>query len=417
MYSATFLLSLLTIVLFQFDAAHAHATMCTPRQRAAYFHDDRCGTSLDDITPIPGAEIDNCPFCLNGGGLWSTIKHQSPAGWIEYDPVARPNFHQTASLCGDGKGNTDHMLGGRYVPTFSPPLVAHWRTGSVINLEVELAANHFGYFEFFLCDLAKCGTPDIAKKCFSVPGACHKLRRVVTPDSDCARNDRAKTEGQCAPQDPLHPDRWYVPCYRPRSMRDTLHLVGGDNGHMQYRLPHGVKCEHCVMQWYWVTGNGCLTEGVEEFVGGLGKGFADKCPLTGMPKCSTRQAPEEYWACADVKISDEGRDDQAGRGGDEKNDSDMTDGNENGGGDEKGTGNENGGKTEPTATPESGDGDKGNENGNGNESQDPVCVKRGEDCDGSVNCCPGKFGYPRICAFRKSHGKFVCSNRFDLFSF
>ena len=30
---------------------------------------------------------------------------------------------------------------------------------------------------------------------------------------------------------------------------------------MQFRLPAGVTCDHCVLQMYWVTANTCLAPG------------------------------------------------------------------------------------------------------------------------------------------------------------
>ena len=31
-----------------------------------------------------------------------------------------------------------------------------------------------------------------------------------------------------------------------------------------YRLPAGVECEHCVLQWWWVTANSCLPPGYRD---------------------------------------------------------------------------------------------------------------------------------------------------------
>lgn len=390
---------ILQVILFIFltnlngSGVNSHAVLCTPRQRAAYTSSDRCG-SVVQVPRIPRAAVDYCPHCLNGGGLWSTQENQPPSGWVPYSPIENPNFHATASLCGDKKGVEDHMLGGRFMPNFNPPIVEHWVPGSSVDLEVELSANHNGFFEFFLCDLDACGEKDISQECFK-KGACYKLKRVAHPQCE-AQDPKAKS--QCTPIDKDFPERWYVPCFRPEEMSSSLHLVGGDTGYMRYQLPEGVSCERCVLQWYWATANGCLPKGLKEFLGKLEKGFSQTCPLA-MSDCGPDRIPEEYWSCADVRISTTGTDDK-----------DMTENiNDNLSKEEK----EKKKLDDEESNPENQSEDQGG--GQNNEKIEKNCVSRGMVCDGATTCCSSRDGQGMVCAFKFDELIFQCATSSDLF--
>lgn len=179
-----------------------------------------------------------------------------------------------------------------------------------MDFVAEIDTNHNGYFEYFLCDLDSCGESDIHGKCFK-NGHCYKLDRVPHPD---CQDPNQNTHYECGPIDDKYPGRWYLPC------RNTghvgVHIVGGPSGTMRYRLPKGVKCKHCVIQWYWATANSCAPRGLLEYMARLGNPFGTTCESDGggrgtfrhgMTQCGGEAVPEEFWSCADVQISDDGK--------------------------------------------------------------------------------------------------------------
>lgn len=299
---------MLTVLLFATltTLAYSHGLMCGPRQRAAY-HNDKCGSNL----PEPkDPKIDHCAHCLNGGTVATVKEHLPPGGWKVYEPTK--DFDGTAAragLCGDPATRADHMIGGDFMPYDTVPIVEHYKTGAAVDFTAEIDTNHNGYFEFFLCNLDKCGTPDIDGKCFK-GGHCYKLLRV--PHKDCQDPD-VNTNYECGPIDPAYLGRWYLPC------RNTghvgVHVVGGDAGTMRYQLPPGVTCKHCVIQWYWATANSCAPRGFLAFFEAFNEPFGNQCESDGggrgayrpgMSECGGDFAPEEFWSCADVQITSTG---------------------------------------------------------------------------------------------------------------
>lgn len=80
---------------------------------------------------------------------------------------------------------------------------------------------------------------------------------------------------------------------------------------MRYKLPEGVACEHCVLQWYWATANSCAPPGFLDFFVRNNNPFGTTCPSDGggkgahrpgMTECRGSLVPEEFWSCADVRI-------------------------------------------------------------------------------------------------------------------
>ncbi|PXF43961.1 hypothetical protein BWQ96_06271 [Gracilariopsis chorda] len=288
------------------SSANAHGMMCSPRQRGAY-HSVKCQSDLPDPSqPV----IDHCAHCLNGGTV-ATVKTHLPAdGWKVYEPVK--DFGGTATragLCGDPKGRIDHMIGGDFMPYPTVPIVAHYKQGGAVDFSAEIDTNHNGYFEFFLCNLDACGTPDIDGSCFT-GNHCVKLNRVPHPSCE---NPSSATIHECGPIDAAYPGRWYLPC------RNTghvgVHIVGGDSGTMRYQLPDGFSCKHCVIQWYWATANSCAPRGFKDYFVNYNFPFGTTCDSDGggrgtyradMSECGGDSLPEEFWSCADVQITPDG---------------------------------------------------------------------------------------------------------------
>ncbi|XP_055634927.1 uncharacterized protein LOC129774897 [Toxorhynchites rutilus septentrionalis] len=114
--------------------------------------------------------------------------------------------------CGDDFAHgmpRNNELGGIYG---QGEIVANYTQGSEIQVDVRITQNHLGYFEFNLCDLSR-GSE--TAECFE-----------RTPLLDC--------EGR---------RHWYL--------NSTLNQVYK----VCLKLPEDVVCEHCVIQWTYVTGN------------------------------------------------------------------------------------------------------------------------------------------------------------------
>lgn len=286
------------------STAYSHGMMCDPRQRAAY-KSSKCGS---DLRTPPNPVIDYCAHCLNGGGTGTVKSNLPPKGWKLYEPLKDiDSFGDRAGMCGDPKGNNDHMIGGRFMPYDSLPIVNNYKSGSVVDFTAEIDTNHNGYFDFYLCNMDKCSTSDLSTECFK-ENACYKLERVPHPDCE---NPSEKTHTECGPIDPKYPGRWYLPCRKTAHV--GIHIVGGSSGTMRYQLPSGVECKHCIIQWYWATANSCAPRGFLEYMEAMKNPFGTTCPSDGggrgayrenMQKCHDGgRTPEEFWSCADVQVT------------------------------------------------------------------------------------------------------------------
>lgn len=287
-------------------AANGHGIMCSPRQRGAY-KSSKCGYDLPNPANPP---IDFCAHCLNGGGV-HTVRHNLPSqGWEMYNPTKLFRTTRRAGLCGDPKRNEAHMIGGAFMPFETVPVVDVYKQGAEIDFVAEIDTNHNGYFEFHLCDLDKCQKSDIHRKCFR-KGACYKLLRVPHPHCE---DTSIPTEYECGPIDKNYPSRWYLPC------RNTghvgVHIVGGESGTMRYKLPENVTCKHCIVQWYWATANSCNPPGVENYFINYKYPFGKECESDAggkgahapwLQECDGDRLPEEFWSCADVQITKDGK--------------------------------------------------------------------------------------------------------------
>jgi len=124
--------------------------------------------------------------------------------------------------------------------------VTRFTAGEEVTFEVKVTAHHKGHFEFRLCDQ----TMSSAVGGLTQQEAClneHVLERV-RPErvhSDCQVNDR---RGDCQPFDEVNPSYWYLPPAN-GSMNANYKLT--------YKIPDGVTCEKCTLQWWWSSANSC----------------------------------------------------------------------------------------------------------------------------------------------------------------
>merc|ERR1712232_1348769 len=114
--------------------------------------------------------------------------------------------------------------------------------------------------------------------------------------NDCQPGD---SRSVCQPLDPRHPERYYLP---PGSGSDTIYL----------KLPQGVRCDACTVQWRWWSANSCIpapdyacfkselgAAGFDSAAWGLG----GTCPGGGCERCG---CGEEFRNCIDVSITSNG---------------------------------------------------------------------------------------------------------------
>merc|ERR1712232_782226 len=127
----------------------------------------------------------------------------------------------------------------------------------------------------------------------------HILLRASAEEAgimDCVAGDERAV---CQPIDPRHPERYYLP---PGSAFDKVYL----------KLPAGLTCESCTMQWRWWTANSCIPgtdyacfkselDAAGYNSGGFGLGGS--CPGGGCDRCG---CGEEFRNCIDVSITGSG---------------------------------------------------------------------------------------------------------------
>ncbi|GAB0489837.1 hypothetical protein MMPV_001063 [Pyropia vietnamensis] len=293
----------------------AHGVLTKPPQRGILY-----GGSpfAPDVEAVPGAPWDFKPHFpagdksdrLGAGRLSqaSVVASQEGGVWTQFTP-ATPGYVWKAGVCGDalwGEGMGDHLRGGPYYGNAT--ITQTYAAGGTLSMSLYMVAEHGGYTVIHVCDVAKCGG-EVSGDCF-VNGHCTRLERAPEAEAPgCAAGIR----GDCAPVDPAHPDRWYMPC--PATLNSPTRL-GGDKTAV-FRLPPNLTCEHCVLHWYWVAANWCNPPGLADyFKGPAAPSWTDSCrPVQGGYKpliapCGT-VVPEEYHACADIRIVNNG-----GSGGD-----------------------------------------------------------------------------------------------------
>lgn len=115
-------------------------------------------------------------------------------------------------LCGDPYGDPTprrHELGGTFGQGV---IVKSYPKGSTISVTVKITANHRGYFYFRLCNL------DTARE----SDACFELNKLKIANGA---------------------DTYVLPSTLSQDYAVSL------------KLPNNLSCNHCVLQWTYVTGN------------------------------------------------------------------------------------------------------------------------------------------------------------------
>lgn len=314
-------LFVLLIALSLFKRSSAHGLLNDPAQRG------NVGvTQFVPFAPAPRGKfprdtLGHYPAGDRNQGKGVAIKSQIKAlgkneRWEPYNPTD-PNYKWFAGVCGDLENEPRHLKPTeqnrklKYKPNFynNGYITRTYQQGDTVNFGVTINAHHNGFFEFHLCDVAKCGG-DISKKCFQ-DGHCYKLERAYNEECDEKKTDR------CGPKDERYPGRWYLPCTTVPEGEGNFEFYGGEEeATIQYKLPAHLSCEHCVLQWYWTAANTCNPPGVERyFTSAATKPNWNNCKgqnkarngWTSIVKdCGSslkmQHYPEQYLQCADVKI-------------------------------------------------------------------------------------------------------------------
>ena len=239
-----------------------------------------------------------------------SLREAAGGKWTPFEPLKK-NFLWRSGVCGDlKKGSQDHMKGGKYY--YNGKVVADYQEGGVIDVSMKIIAHHNGFVELHLCDVEKCGG-EISEDCFR-NGYCYQLKRA--PNKEC---DSGK-DMDCGPIDSSYPGRWYLPCPQVSINRNVWRRYGGKK--MQFLLPQGLSCKHCVLHWYWATGHTCNTPGTREYFDGpngpkwgscRGQGHSTGGIAQNAKDCGPTRFPQEYYQCADISIESSGNSPNAGQ--------------------------------------------------------------------------------------------------------
>ena len=291
-----------------------------------------CSVSHGLLTEPPQRGTLNPANKFNDNGIWTDApidgKPHFPAGnksavplaavrsqkaavpfWTPFEPT-KHDFQWRAGVCGDQIAPFQpHMRGKSNIADgefyYGGLVTRNYTQGSIIDLEVNILANHNGFMEIHMCDVQECGG-EISEDCFK-QGHCYHLLRAATPSCESG-NDRG-----CAPIDPNYPHRWHMPCST--VPENTQERFGRDK--MQFKLPQNLTCDHCVLHWFWTAALNCNPPGVKEFFEGPNAPNWGDCSVQGgrapegyrkyKETCGGPDLfPEEYYQCADVRIVPDG---------------------------------------------------------------------------------------------------------------
>ncbi|KAL4435574.1 hypothetical protein ABPG77_002537 [Micractinium sp. CCAP 211/92] len=185
-----------------------------------------------------------CPHCVNSGGPW-VVSKGGKLTWPAY----------SAPVCGD-----------RDLEQAGAP-VARYTAGGDIDITLFITALHGGRHQFRLCP-----SEDVTEACLD--------QNMLERADGSGPYSWTPVNGGSAPG-----AKW---------RKDVKAGQGGQSYTWRYRLPKGVTCKRCVLQWFWTTANSCRVPGAPSWIG------SDP----GMLSC-TQQGPypETFINCADISIS------------------------------------------------------------------------------------------------------------------
>merc|ERR1719217_176654 len=247
-----------------------------------------------------------------GTGIWPTVQEPSSHG-----------------ICGDPVQNGPEPSGLSTSPYLVPTEVQRtYQAGETVEFRIGVNAHHKGHYEFRICDMALDGS-----KLSSAQEGQDCLNKWVVEraplDASCSSGN---TKADCQPIDDKHPGRWYIPPPNKGTSVAGVNFNDDDVPNavteyhvMKYKIPEGLSCTHCTLQWYWSTGNTCLYD--KDYLGpdgyfqrnsaefaALGWKAEDWCPfcVASWATCANSCCKtggtfgEEFWNCADIAVTGSG---------------------------------------------------------------------------------------------------------------
>ncbi|KAK3281481.1 hypothetical protein CYMTET_10732 [Cymbomonas tetramitiformis] len=251
-------------------SAQGHGFMNIPRSRNAVAADEGrwwCSNNYCDNCPETEGKCpwpESCPQCLNRGG--------------------------TVGLCGVVEGRdyleTKDMNGDPY----QPQLQATYMQGGLLELEFLITAHHMGHVELHVCP----NRDNPTQSCFDE----HPLTFVE--DLACA---------EPAPRDPNYPERGYL-CPNNGDAEIPEGSYGDSRSGMgfrhHWRLPEGLHCEQCLLQWYYLTANSCNPPGYHDYPFPSSSWWKSALGDCSEIPGDGDGTPEQFWNCADIAITADG---------------------------------------------------------------------------------------------------------------
>ena len=215
------------------------------------------------------------------------------AGWPygPRQPEWNPHSMNRAGVCGtsqtDATRNYNNPKDVNGNP-FTPPVTETYVAGRTYEFEFVITAHHYGHVELRLCKDWRAPT----QACFDE----HELEFV----SD---------EIYGAPRDPANPGRGYLAPSAHIDMKvpsSPGQFASGMLFRMKFKIPLSVgSCEHCALQWTYVTANTCLVDGYRNYNFPCPTWWASHlpdCPYTKNWPRDGSVFPEMFWNCADVRV-------------------------------------------------------------------------------------------------------------------
>lgn len=224
-------LTFVTLVCDLVPGAEGHGRLMDPPSRSSMW---RVGFSN------PHNYDDNQLFCGGVNLQWQT-------------------FGGRCGLCGDPwSGPRDNEPGGKYANGI---VTRRYEVGQVIEVHVQLTANHKGWFEFHLCQHDNPFT--------NITMACLDKHLLVLDDTGQTR----------------YPVAW--PASAVSNGSDAgVYTAYSSEIRLKLRLPPGLACSACVLQWKYNSGNSWGTDAE-----------------TGQ-SCIGCGPQEQFYGCADIAIGD-----------------------------------------------------------------------------------------------------------------
>ncbi|WIA32798.1 hypothetical protein OEZ86_005980 [Tetradesmus obliquus] len=163
--------------------------------------------------------------------------------------------------------------------------------GQALPVHQAITANHEGRMIMRLCPLNATSA--------NYKELCQILPRFGCKGDHCIHWTLPPGQGLDKKKRPL------IPAYQHRSFSWYVFQSSDDFNDVptyvvNYKLPDGFTCEHCILHWYWLTGNTCnpSCDRSDPLYPNCDRKRMGYCGESSKPD----KYPEEFWSCSDIKI-------------------------------------------------------------------------------------------------------------------